>query len=56
MICILMHFVRTIGSFCFFILFLVCDVFADKNDDQEKDRIEQLARFQETALLHALSC
>lgn len=27
----------------------------DKNDDQEKDRIEQLARFQETALLHALS-
>lgn len=33
MICILMYFVRIIGLFCFFILFLVCDVFVDKNDD-----------------------
>ncbi|KAG0562494.1 hypothetical protein KC19_9G151000 [Ceratodon purpureus] len=28
---------------------------ADKNDDQEQERIEQLAKFQQTALLHALS-
>lgn len=31
-------------------------VCSDKNDDQEQERIEQLAKFQQTALLHALSC
>jgi hypothetical protein len=37
-------------------LLILRRVSADKNDDQEQERIQQLAKFQQTALLHALSC
>jgi 1,4-dihydroxy-2-naphthoate octaprenyltransferase len=41
---------------CIAVLLILRRVSADKNDDQEQERIQQLAKFQQTALLHALSC